>query len=82
MATSSLDIHSAVDRAMNYAGKGRLLGFPTSSDTCSTTTGVPTNGKQGWAPGALWINFLSSGAGTCLYVNTGTFTSSTWTNIA
>lgn len=81
MAASDLDIQSAVDRLVNYAGRGRLWGFPTMSQTSNATTGVPTNGTQGWAPGALFFNFKAASAGTMLYVNVGTFSSSVWLNI-
>jgi len=78
MAVSSLDLQAAVDRYMNYAGRGRLMGLPTMSQSCTLATGVPTNGIQGWAPGAIWHNFSATGSGPFLYVNTGTFASATW----
>lgn len=81
-AVSRLDLPLGVDRFGFIPPYGHLFGIPTRSDTANLTTGVPTNGKAGWAPGAVFFNFLSSGAGTCLYVNTGSKTSTTWTNIA
>ena len=45
----------------------------------SATT--PTNGQAGYGPGCLWQNHSGS-AGTVLYVNTGTNTSTTWVAIA
>lgn len=81
MATGRLDIHSGVDRLLNYPGIGYLLGLPTRSDTCTLSTGVPTNGKAGFAPGCLFLNFRGS-VGSLLYINTGSNTSTTWLDIA
>jgi hypothetical protein len=55
--------------------------MPTSSNT-SNADGSPIDGKPGWVPGALWVNFKSTGAGSCLYTNIGTTSSSNWLNIA
>lgn len=82
MPVSSLDLDAAVDRYMNAGGYGRLLGFPFQPTQSSTaTTGVPTNGIAGFAPGALFINVKGT-VGSVLYVNTGTNISATWTNLA
>jgi hypothetical protein len=81
-AISRFDVDSSVDRLMYINGQGHLIGLPTRPGTSSTTTtGVPTASIQGFAPGALFINFKGS-AGSVLYVNQGTFTSATWLNIA
>jgi hypothetical protein len=80
-AVSRLDIPIAVDRFMFYPGLGHFFGMPTSSNT-SNADGSPIDGKPGWVPGALWINFKSTGAGSCLYTNIGTTTSSNWLDIA
>ncbi len=81
MAVTRLDIQSAVDRLLRITGIGHLLGLPSQPGLSSTTgTGVPTNGVQGFAPGCLFINYKGS-TGTLVYVNTGTYASSTWTNI-
>jgi hypothetical protein len=81
MSISRFDINSAEDRLLFVNAQGHLLNLPTRPGTSSTvTTGVPTNGIQGFAPGALMINFKGS-LGTLLYVNVGTFTSSLWLNL-
>jgi len=82
MALSRLDIDSGVDRLMFVSGQGHMIGLPTRPGTSSAaTTGVPTNSIAGFAPGALFLNFKSSGAGSCMYVNAGSNTSSNWINI-
>lgn len=82
MSDYRLDLEAAVDRYMYLPGIGHMMGLPTRPGTSSTaTTGVPTNGIQGFAPGATFHNFKGS-VGSLLYVNTGTFASATWTNIA
>ena len=80
-AVTNLDIQAPVDRYMRITGYGFALGFPFSSATSNSTTGVPTNGKAGWAPSAIFINVKATSLGTFLYVNTGSNTSSTWTNL-
>jgi hypothetical protein len=81
MAVSRFDINSGVDRLLFYSGQGHLLGLPTRPGTTSTAgTGVPTNGVAGFAPGAVFYNFLGS-PGSCLYVNVGTNLSTVWKNI-
>lgn len=76
-----LDINSAVDRLFYINGIGHLMGFPTRPGTSSTvTTGVPTNGIGGFAPSAVFWNWKGS-AGSLFYINSGSFTSATWTNI-
>lgn len=76
-----LDINSSEDRLFFINGYGHLIGLPTRPGTSSTaTTGVPTNSIQGFAPGALFLNIKGS-IGSLLYCNSGTFSSSTWTNI-
>lgn len=42
---------------------------------------TPSNGVAGYAKGCLWINDQGS-AGSLLYINTGSTTSATWTNLA
>lgn len=82
MAVSRLDIDTAVDRLMFVDGIGHLMGRPTRSGESSTiTTGVPTNGIAGFAPGALFYNHKGS-VGSVLYVNVGTNASATWVNLA
>jgi hypothetical protein len=81
MAVTRLDIQSGVDRLMFVAGVGHMLGLPTRPGTSSAaTTGVPTAGIAGFAPGALFLNYKGS-VGSLLYVNTGSNTSATWTNV-
>ncbi len=43
--------------------------------------GAPTNSQPGFVKGCLYQN-LSGSAGSLLYINTGSVTSSTWLNIA
>lgn len=82
MTVSRFDIDSAVDRLMFVNGKGHMIGLPTRPGTSSTaTTGVPTDGIAGFAPGAVFHNYKASSAGTMLYVNVGTATSATWRNL-
>lgn len=81
MADARLDLMPSVDRFMFVPGQGHMMGLPTRPGESSTaTTGVPTNGIAGFAKGALFHNFKGS-AGSLLYVNTGSNTSATWTNI-
>lgn len=76
------DIQSGVDRDDFIGGVGHMTGYPTRPGTSSAaTTGVPTAGIAGFAPGALFRNWKGS-VGSLLYINTGTATSATWTNIA
>ena len=87
MAISRLDIDSSVDRLLFVNGRGHMLGLSTRQGTsCATTTGVPTAGIIGFAPGAIWVNFLGS-PGSVLYTNIGnngygTNAGATWLNIA
>lgn len=82
MAVSRFDIDSGVDRLFYYPGVGHFVGLPTRPGTSSAAvTGVPTNGIQGFAPGAQFWNFKGT-AGSAFYINTGTFASATWLNIA
>jgi hypothetical protein len=57
-----------------YSIDANLIGW-----TVSTTT--PTNSKSGYLIGSVWVNKTGT-AGSIFYVNTGTATSTTWTNIA
>ncbi len=41
---------------------------------------APTNGQPGFQVGCFWQNTAGS-VGSLIYVNTGTTTSATWTNI-
>jgi hypothetical protein len=66
------DVQDATGRLVYLPGRGTLQAWGST---------VPTNGQTGFAPGCLYQN-LAGTAGSVLYVNTGTFTSSTWLNIA
>ncbi len=78
MALSRFDIDSAVDRDSFVNGRGHLRGFPTHpGESSAATTGIPTNGITGFAPGAMFFNYKGS-LGTLVYVNTGTNASATW----
>lgn len=48
--------------------------------TNAQKAGTPTNGDAGYAPSCLYQN-LTGTIGSLLYVNSGTVTSATWTNI-
>jgi len=65
------------------AGQGTVIMLATigTPGTYNTSTGVPTNGIPGYSKGALFINPLGS-AGSLLYVNQGTSTSSSWASVA
>lgn len=77
MSDSRFDINSSVDRLMYVDGRGHLIGLPNRpGESSNATTGVPTDGLKGWAPGALFFNYKAN-PGT-LYVNRGTYASSTW----
>lgn len=81
MAASRFDIDSGVDRLMLVSGQGHLIGLPSRPGSSSAvTTGVPTNGIAGFAPGAVFHNYKGS-AGSALYVNIGTNLSATWQNV-
>lgn len=81
MPNARLDIMPSVDRMMFVPGQGHLMGLPTRpGESSAATTGVPTAGIAGFAKGAMFHNFKGS-LGSLLYVNTGTNTSATWTNI-
>lgn len=60
---------------------GRIEYLPGRGTIQAWGSGAPTNGQTGFAPGCTYQN-LSGAAGSAFYVNTGTFTSSTWLNIA
>jgi hypothetical protein len=82
MADSRLDIDSGVDRLLFINNYGHLIGLPSRPGTSSAaTTGIPTNGIAGYAPGAMFHNYKGT-AGSALYVNVGTNASATWLNIA
>lgn len=79
--SKTMTIQSGVDRDLFVPGWGHLRGYPTlPGQTSTATTGVPTNGVSGFAPGALFQNFKGT-TGTLLYCNTGTNASATWTAI-
>jgi hypothetical protein len=81
MAAFRVDLQGGVDRYLFLSGWGHMLGLPTRPGTSSTaTTGVPTNGIAGFAPGALFLNFKGT-TGSLVYANSGSNTSATWTNI-
>lgn len=81
MADFRLDLQGGVDRYMDLPGIGHMMGLPTRpGESSAATTGVPTNGIQGFAPGATFHNFKGT-IGSLLYVNSGTFASAVWTNV-
>ncbi len=83
MSTTRDDVQDATGKRTFISGRGFMRAFPMDANSGDYTavTGVPTNGKVGYAPGCLWQNYLGT-AGTILYVNTGTAASSTWLAIA
>lgn len=66
------DVQDATGRSEYNPGYGQMRAWGA---------GAPTNAQKGFAPGCIYQN-LTGSAGSVLYVNTGTFTSSTWLNIA
>jgi hypothetical protein len=83
VATSRDDIQDATGKRTYLAAVGHLRAWPGAGNAGDWTagTGVPINGKAGYAHGCIWQNILGSGAGTALYSNAGSNTSSTWVNI-
>ncbi len=81
MSNARHDYQSGEDKVGFMPGIGFMYGFPTRPGaTSAATTGVPTNGVAGWGVGAIFQNFKGS-IGSLIYVNTGSVTSCTWTNI-
>ncbi len=60
--------------------KGILLQDLAGNGVFATLAAAPTNSLAGYAKGCLFVNSAGS-AGTLFYVNTGSATSSTWTNV-
>lgn len=60
---------------------GVILRKPPVGVLKQIATTTPTNGQAGFATGCVWVN-TSGTAGSIYYINTGTNTSSTWTNLA
>ncbi len=67
-----LEPQSGEDVLVRHPGRGNAWTF---GDT------TPTNGQSGFVKGCLYSN-LSGSAGSLLYINTGSATSTTWTNLA
>ncbi|HXJ72657.1 MAG TPA: hypothetical protein VNM37_07380, partial [Candidatus Dormibacteraeota bacterium] len=68
------------------AGRGATRGAGigtqyTAARSINGIAGNPINGEQGWAPGAIFQNPLTTIIGNFLWVNVGTFASSLWLNI-
>ncbi len=61
--------------------KGILIEGTSRTGLFAEGAGAPTNGQAGYSPGCLYIN-RSGTAGSVLYTNTGSSTSTTWLNIA
>lgn len=82
-AVSRDDIQDATGKRSFLPGYGHLRAWPGHANSGDYTagTGVPSNGKTGYAVGCLWQNTLGS-VGSALYANVGTNTSTTWVNIA
>lgn len=66
------DIQDATGRLLYNPGYGQMHAWGKVN---------PVNGDKGFAPGCLYQNVAGS-AGTVLWVNTGTFSSATWVNLA
>lgn len=60
---------------------GRAVTVDALQNAIIYQTSAPTNGVLGYSTGCLWIN-KSGTAGSILYINQGTTTSSTWFAIA
>ena len=81
MAETRFDIQSGVDRFMFVVGRGHMIGLPSRpGESSAVTTGIPTDGIVGFAPGAMFLNYKGA-IGSAFYVNTGTNASATWTNV-
>jgi hypothetical protein len=65
------DVQDATGRSEYNPGYGQMRAWGKVA---------PTNGVQGFAPGAFYQN-LTGGPGTAFYVNIGTFLSSQWINV-
>lgn len=63
-------------------GTGIIERYPPVGNLQVYGAGPPTNGQAGFVPGCTYQNISATLAGTFLYVNTGTSTSSVWTPIA
>lgn len=65
------DVQDATGRIEYISGRGTIQAWGV---------GAPSNGKTGFAPGCIYHNVTGT-TGSALYVNVGTFTSSSWTLI-
>ncbi len=88
MAVTRDDIQDPTGQRSNMPGRGFLRGFGHGAayynNTTTTINGIkgnPINGEVGWAKSALFQNDVAPTSGNFLWINTGTNTSATWTNL-
>ena len=88
MAVSRDDVQDATGRRtfisgvgpVSGVGGGDMRGWPMNATDANATTGVPTNGRAGFLPGATYQNFKGA-AGSVFYINVGTVASATWVEL-
>ena len=84
MATSRDDIQDGTGQRSNIVGRGFTRGFGIAPQytggvgTISSIAGNPIQGEIGWAPGAIFVNPLTSTNGNFIWCNIGTFASANW----
>ena len=61
-------------------GTGVMLSKPPVGISYTVLATTPTNSIPGYHVGSIWINTAGT-IGSIVYVNTGSATSTTWTNI-
>jgi len=86
MAVTRLDLQSPIGQYMNMPGRGFFFGIGTGAQYTAANSvggiaGNPITGETGWAPGAIFINPLTTIAGNYLWTNYGTNTSAKWAPI-
>jgi hypothetical protein len=87
MSTARDDIQDPTGQRSNIPGIGYTRGYGTGvayqsgTNSISGIAGNPIQGEAGWAPGALFINPLTTIVGNFLWMNDNTALSATWINI-
>ncbi len=86
MAVTRDDWQSGEPYRSRIAGRGATRGAGigaqyTTANSVGGVAGNPITGEPGWAPGAIFINPLTTVVGNFVWVNTGTVTASVWANI-
>ncbi len=87
MATSRDDIFDPTGQRSNVPGRGFTRGYGfgkayfAGTNSIGSIPGNPITGETGWAPGALFINPITTVIGNFLWLNVGTGTSAVWLNL-